>query len=344
MTSPGSQQTDLLAIASLVAAGLGIVLDCCCGYVAPLLSVLAIVLGIVAIVQARSTGSGTANIVIASVGTAVGLLNVLFWVAVIGFGVAMGGLGAFPVDPDRYPPPSGPGSDPPPQTNGPQMPGNEAAGPNVFPEPTTGADTALIELASGDHASVAEITSRLGIEEGFEVIAVIHRHERWFPVAEAGMIVLRRTTFADDFTAWAAEVDARDPARWEDGTMPNDEGVVETWTPGRCFGMHELVRPLPQGTGVGPYVIDVETDDLRPYRLRPTRVRDIEEGYRHNSRLDGEAVFIQGPLRARRASDDVPLRPLVQLGGDLFDVTFGDVATLYVFGDGEGVFSACSQD
>lgn len=128
-------RADPLAVGALVVALLAFVFDCCCTYIGPPLSVLALVLGVVAAVKARKATSGS-DLGIAIAAIAASVVNLLLAVAlavVVFAGVATDGE-LFPVWPDGPPPAAEPLE---PGTGGPLLPTNDPL-PTEPPESDSG--------------------------------------------------------------------------------------------------------------------------------------------------------------------------------------------------------------
>ncbi len=94
-------RADPLAIAALAIAAAAFVMDCCCMYLGPVLSVIAVILGIVAIAKARK--GSRADMAIGAGALAAGMLNLLLFAVMIFVyaGVLMhDGSDIFPTYPD----------------------------------------------------------------------------------------------------------------------------------------------------------------------------------------------------------------------------------------------------
>ena len=84
------KQTDVMGIISMVCAILGILMSCCCPYVAPILGIAAIVLAIIS----RSKNGGKFS-VFAIIGLIVGILSIISMVLILvlaGFGGLMSAI------------------------------------------------------------------------------------------------------------------------------------------------------------------------------------------------------------------------------------------------------------
>jgi hypothetical protein len=100
-----SVKAEPLAIAALSVALAAFVMDCCCTYLGPVLSVIAIILGVVVVAKARK--GSRAALAIGGSAIAAGVVNLLLFVLLLVFYAAIltrGGGDIFPVYPDGPPP------------------------------------------------------------------------------------------------------------------------------------------------------------------------------------------------------------------------------------------------
>lgn len=101
---------DPLAVGALVLALVAFVCDCCCLYLGPPLSLIALVLGVFAAVKARKHEDANLGVAIAAIGAAA--VNLLLFAGLAVFVLVVGGMTAFedgeflPIYPDGPPPQS----------------------------------------------------------------------------------------------------------------------------------------------------------------------------------------------------------------------------------------------
>jgi len=121
-------RADPLAIAALAVAAAAFVMDCCCMYLGPVLSVIAVILGIVAIAKARK--GSRADMAIGVSALVAGALNLLLFAVMLVFYASLlmrDGSDIFPIYPDGPPPTSDASA--PLGLGGPLLPSADAAAP-----------------------------------------------------------------------------------------------------------------------------------------------------------------------------------------------------------------------
>ncbi|NOY91470.1 MAG: hypothetical protein GXP55_09690 [Deltaproteobacteria bacterium] len=135
-------RADPLAIAALSVGAAAFVMDCCCMYLGPVLSVTAVILGAVAIAKARK--GSRADMAIGVSALVAGVLNLLLFAVMLVFyaGLLMhDGNDIFPVFPDGAPPTSDASA--PLGTAGPMLPAVDAGSTPASSVDASAADAGL---------------------------------------------------------------------------------------------------------------------------------------------------------------------------------------------------------